>query len=94
MLEPVLAASPRNRKALIATAEVAHARMILAETNHRRGEALTQARKTATRIELLLSLGKPSPSETNTAGQIFCNIALCYKNMHLWRMPSERAPCH
>jgi len=83
LLEPVLAASPDNRKALMATAEVAHARMILAETDHRREDALAQARKASARIEMLLKLGQPSPSETNTAGQLFCNIALAYKNMHL-----------
>jgi serine/threonine-protein kinase len=82
MLEPVLAASPRDRKALGLSAEVAHDRMILADAGHRRDEALAQARKAAARLDTLLDLGAASQSEMSTAAQLFSNIALAYKNMH------------
>ena len=39
LLEPILAASPHNRKALLLSANVAHDRMILASSNHRQDEA-------------------------------------------------------
>jgi tetratricopeptide (TPR) repeat protein len=84
LLEPVLAASPQNRKALLVSAEVAHDRMILASSDHRNDEALAQARKAAGRLDALLSRGKAAQSEMTTAVQLFTNIALAHKNMHLY----------
>jgi serine/threonine protein kinase len=84
LLEPVLAASPQNRKALLISAEVAHDRMILASSGHRNDEALAQARKAAERLDALLGRGKAAQSEMSKAVQLFTNIALAHKNMHLY----------
>jgi tetratricopeptide (TPR) repeat protein/predicted Ser/Thr protein kinase len=84
LLEPVLAASPQNRKALLISANVAHERMILASSGHRNDEALAQARKAAGRLDALLGRGKAAQSEMSTAVQLFTNIALAHKNMHLY----------
>src|SRR6202023_2476419 len=84
LLDPVLKASPRNRKALLSSAEVAHDRMILANTDHRNEEALIQARKAAARLDAWISLGVPSESEKATAATLFTNIALAHKNLHLY----------
>jgi serine/threonine protein kinase len=84
LLEPILAASPQNRKALLISAGVAHDRMILASSGHRNDEALAQARKAAGRLDALLGRGKATQSEMSTAVQLFINIALAHKNMHLY----------
>ncbi|MGH9720100.1 MAG: hypothetical protein ACRD8O_07795, partial [Bryobacteraceae bacterium] len=65
-------------------AEVANARMILAETDHRRPEAVAQAGKAAGRVEELLALGALSEVETPRAAQVLYNVALAHKNMHLF----------
>ncbi len=56
LLEDVLKASPRNKEALAAAAEVDLDLMILANTDHRRDEALAHARKSAARLEEFLSI--------------------------------------
>ncbi|HSP69447.1 MAG TPA: serine/threonine-protein kinase, partial [Bryobacteraceae bacterium] len=84
LLDPVLKASPHNRKALLSSAAVAHDRMILSDANHRREDVLKEARKAAARLDVLLSLGRASPSETPPAADFFNNIALAHKNLHLY----------
>jgi serine/threonine protein kinase len=84
LLERVLKADPRNRKALLATASVAQSRMILAQIAHRDGEALAQARKAAARLDSLLSLGAPSLPEASDITGFLGNIALAHTNMHLY----------
>ena len=82
LLDPVLDASPRNRKALLLSAAVAQDRMILANTDHRDGEALQEAQKAAARLDALLSLSEASKSDIQTAATYFTNIALAQKNLH------------
>jgi tetratricopeptide (TPR) repeat protein len=82
LLEPVLRRSPRNRKALLLSARVAHDRMIVASTGHHRDEALAEGRKAVSRVDTMLSLGPTSPSEMLDAAQIFNNVALAHKNQH------------
>ena len=84
LVEPALKTSPRNRKALLLSAEVARDRMILADAAHRSDEEVAEARKAAERLNHLLALGKASDSETRTAAEVFSNIALAHKNMHLY----------
>ncbi|MCU1336179.1 MAG: serine/threonine protein kinase [Bryobacterales bacterium] len=84
LLEVVLKVVPRDRKALLLSAEVAHDRMILANTDHRNEEALTEARKAAARLDTLLNLGPASPPERGTAATLFSNIALAHKNLRLY----------
>ena len=84
LLDLVLKASPRDRKALLSSAAVAHDRMILASTDHRDAEALMEARKAAARLDAWLSLGAASESDKPTASSYFTNIALAHKNLHLY----------
>jgi tetratricopeptide (TPR) repeat protein/predicted Ser/Thr protein kinase len=84
LLEPILKSDPSNRKALLLAANVAHGRMILASTDHRHEETLTQAREAAAQLDSFLSLGPASAAEMRTAYQIFNNIALAHKNQHLY----------
>ena len=58
--------------------------MILASQSHETEEEVTQARKAATRAGDLRARGAASRDETQTTAQIFGNIALAHKNMHLY----------
>jgi len=84
LLNSVPAGSPQNRQALLALAEVAEGRMDLAEDSHRHDEALAQARRAVARLDALIGLGNLSESEKNKAGGLFANIALMFKNLHLY----------
>jgi tetratricopeptide (TPR) repeat protein/predicted Ser/Thr protein kinase len=84
LLDGILKDEPRNRKALLLSAEVAQNRMMIASTDHRREESLAQARKTAMRLDSLFALGSLLPSELMTAHRRFLNIAWAYKNEHLY----------
>lgn len=84
VLDPLLEASPRDRQALLVSADVANGRMILASTGHRGEESIREARKAAVRLDTLLSLGRPSAAELTASYQVFNDIALAYKNQHLY----------
>ncbi len=82
MIDPVLAKYPRNRVALVRSAEIAHDRMILANTLRRPDQCLAYARKSSDRLDTLLSLGNLNPKEAAAAGHAYGNIALANSNMH------------
>ena len=84
LLDSVVAASPQNRQALLALAEVAQGRMDLAEDNHKHDEVLAQARQAVARLDALTGLGNLSEAEKNKAAGLFANIALTFKNSHLY----------
>src|SRR5205823_11782697 len=67
-----------------ASARIADNRMILADTDHRRDEVLAFSRKAAGRLEALLALGKSDSHSELAAVQIFGDIALAHKNLHLY----------
>lgn len=82
LLETVLASRPLNRSALLVSANVAHDRMILAESVHRRADAQRHARKAAERLDILLRLGDAQEAERRQAAGIFSNLSLAHANMH------------
>jgi hypothetical protein len=84
LLEEVLRTAPRNRRALLLSADVAHSLMVLDSTDHRREQTLMEARRAAIRVDTLLRQGSPSPAELAKAQEIFNNIALAHKNEHLY----------
>ncbi len=88
LLGDVLAAAPRNRQALLASADVAQSRVILADANRQRDELLTQSAKAVQRLDLLLDLGTVSEAEGERASAVFCNLAVAHKNLH---RPAEAA---
>ncbi len=84
ILQSVTKQAPRNREALLLSAEIAQGRMILANTDHRGAESIAQARKAAAHLDSLFAMGTLTPDELDTAFQIFNNIALADKNQHLY----------
>jgi tetratricopeptide (TPR) repeat protein len=84
-METVLAARPNSRQALLRSADIAHDRMILAQDQHRRGDALAFARKSADRLDAFLRGGDAGEAERAAASSIFSNIAQAYVNMHLYQ---------
>lgn len=84
-LEAVLAARPQSRTALYLSARIAQDRMILAESENRRADALVFARKAALRMEAFLGLGAASEAERDGACGVLGNVALSYNNMHSYK---------
>jgi tetratricopeptide (TPR) repeat protein/predicted Ser/Thr protein kinase len=84
LLDSILSTSPRNRKALLLSAAVAHDRMILSDANHQREDMLKEAQKAAARLDALLRMGPASQLERQSASDFFTNIALAHKNLHLY----------
>jgi tetratricopeptide (TPR) repeat protein len=56
--------------------------MLAAETNHRKEEALAQARKAVERLDTLLALGGLSAAQLETASEYLYQIAVTHKNLH------------
>ena len=82
LVESILAARPRDRRALHRSGVIAGDRMIVAESEHRNADALAFARKATARMEALLSDGSPAQSERNDAMTVFGNAATASVNMH------------
>jgi len=84
LIEPVLAASPRNRQALLTMAGICEGRMALArQTGARNEDAAAHAAKAARYLDILLSFGTPSQAEAKEAAKLLYRIASGYRNMHL-----------
>jgi tetratricopeptide (TPR) repeat protein len=81
-IETVLASRPRSRAALLDSAEIAQARMILAESEHQRQDALIQARKAGQRLDQLMRGSDPSQAERHAAERVYGNVALANMNLH------------
>jgi serine/threonine-protein kinase len=81
-IETVLAARPANRSALMTSASIAQSRMILADSEHRRQDALDQGKKAAERTDAAMHAGALSETERKMAARIYSNIALGHLNQH------------
>jgi tetratricopeptide (TPR) repeat protein len=82
LLDAVLAAKPRDRRALHRSAVVAKDRMIVADTERRNDDALAHARKAVTRMDAVLSSGPPTPAELESALELYNNVGTGLVNMH------------
>jgi len=80
-VQPVLDQNPNHRRALLTAARIHHDRMILAETERRREEALTEAAKSVGYLERLLASGDLQDSEREAAAEIFYHMGLAHKNV-------------
>lgn len=89
LADRVVASRPHKRSALLLSAQIANARMILATEEHRNQDALDYARKSAERLDAFMSLGNAVSSEKNVAAGLYSNIAMVDLNMHLY---SEAVP--
>jgi tetratricopeptide (TPR) repeat protein len=81
-LAPVLAARPRSTPALLLSAEIAHDRMILADSLRRPNDALSYAGIASDRIERMLRDGSPDEAHRGDAALLLGNVALAYNNSH------------
>jgi len=85
IMEPFLAASPPNGKALLTSAEIAEGLMILADSIHRDNQAaIAEGRKAAAHVEALLGLGNVTDEVRLDTARILFNIALMHKNLDLF----------
>ena len=82
LVDPLLTGDPNNRDALLAAVRISHDQMLASETNHRKEEALTQARKAVGRLEALLALRELSAAQLEAASEYFYQIAVTHKNLH------------
>ncbi|MBV9083749.1 MAG: tetratricopeptide repeat protein, partial [Acidobacteriaceae bacterium] len=82
--QAVLGARPRKRSALLRSAVIAQDRMILAQEEHRREEALAETRKAAAGLDAFLQLAGSTEYERLEAAMIYSNLALAQVNLHLY----------
>jgi len=82
LMETVLASRPHDRLALLHLAGINQDRMILAQEDHRDGDAVMYSQKAAKRLDQFLQLGGSQEKERVQAAQDYGNIALAYLNMH------------
>jgi len=82
LLETILTLRPRDRRALQRSAMVAHDRMIVADSERRRADALEHAQKAILQIELLLGAAPPTQAELNSAFELYANVANASVNLH------------
>ena len=81
MAGSVLGAAPRDRAALLLAAEIAHDRMIVADSLQRRDQALLFAQRAAANLDTLVSLGN-SEQDGAAIARFYSNIALANTNQH------------
>ena len=84
LIDRVLASRPGSVTALLASAAIAHDRMIVAHSERREADAQAQARKSVERLERVVRLGNLSPGQRDAVSQDFSNIALFNMNIHLY----------
>ena len=99
LIETVLGSRPNDRNALFRSAVIAHDRMILADTDERRADTVSQARRAEARLETLLSEdaprnpahldgfmrpGEARQAERSSIAALYGNIALTYENLHMY----------
>ncbi len=83
-IDTVLASRPRDRRAIYRSACIAHDRMILAESERRRPEAMRYARKATERMDAVLAAGPATETERSNLASMYGNAALAHVNMHLY----------
>lgn len=84
LIDAVLSARPKDRTALLRSGEIAHDRMILAWEDHRNGDAVALARKSADRMESLLRQPGVGDYERDEVAGMYVNLSLVCKNMHMF----------
>jgi len=81
-IEPLLEQSPTDRKLIYNSAQIAHDRMILAESSRRGAEALQLGKRAAERYDVLLKKGDLTEKDNDEAARAFSNIAQTHMNLH------------
>ncbi len=70
-----------NREALLVAAEADQDRMMIADTEHRRADAMVRAQKCAARVELVMRDPAVPKDQLRRSSQLLANVALEYMNM-------------
>ena len=83
VVDSILRAEPKNRRALRTSAEIAHDRMILA-TGQGSERVLAQVHKLTGRLEALLATGNASSEEITLAARLLLNVAQAHNNLRLF----------
>ena len=81
-IDSVLASRPRDRRAIYRSACIANDRMILAESERRRPDAMRYARRATERMDAVLAAGPATENERSTLASMYGNAALAHVNMH------------
>ena len=84
LFDSVLARTPRHPTALLQSANVFEARMMLADNARRDEEALRHARQAVERVDLFLAGGQATDAQKFAAAQLLGNVALFHKNAGLY----------
>ena len=74
LVDPILARDAKNRRALFVATTIAHDRMVLADVENRRKDALIYANDTASLIERFLSLGSAEPADVYSMVYFYMNV--------------------
>jgi serine/threonine protein kinase len=82
LVESVLKSDPRNRKALLTSATIAHDRMALANTQEKREDSLTQARRAAEKMDHFTALGHLDSNEVKEVSYMYSNVGVSLAAYH------------
>ena len=83
VVDSILRAEPKNRRALRTSAEIAHDRMILA-TGTGAEPVLAQVHRLTGRLEALLATGNASSDDVTLAARLLLNVAQAHNNLRLF----------
>jgi tRNA A-37 threonylcarbamoyl transferase component Bud32/tetratricopeptide (TPR) repeat protein len=83
LLKPILAAGPKNRRALLLAAKISHDAMVLAASDRQRDATAREARDSVAYLERLMEPPGLSSTESATVSELFYEIALAQKNLNL-----------
>ena len=89
LVERVLQARPADRAALYLATQIAHDRMIVAESEHRNADARAHAAQAGARIDAFMRRPDVTADERDRLAASYGNIALALSNMH--RYPEAEA---
>ena len=81
LINSVLAAAPRDPTALLRAAQIAHDRMIIADTLRRPEEAVTFARRCAAHLDKLRTVSDSANSDAEVS-RLYMNVSLGNSNLH------------
>jgi len=82
LVESVLKSDARNGPALLTSATIAHDRMALADSQNKREESLSQARRSAEEMDRFIALGPPKPYDIREVSYMYGNVAVTFADYH------------
>jgi serine/threonine protein kinase len=82
LVESVLKSDPRNGPALLTSATIVHDRMVLADSQNKREESLTQALRSAEKMDRFMALGPPKPYDVREVSYMYGNVAVSLADYH------------